>query len=220
MLKTFAFFLMLALSATMMSGCKTDDPAVVEASDFSRLSSISSVSRSAELSPGDSIEISVEVDGIIEVPSQRVKVNYLGDVTLPLVGDVQVSGMNMDVARVAITKKYEAYYVNTPVIMISRVNSEGTASEWGQVTVLGRVNHPGAVMLTSGSGINLSAAIQAAGGFATSAKTSDVRVSRVDARGRKLKVNVDFDQIGQEGNADADLKLMDGDIVYVPERIF
>jgi protein involved in polysaccharide export with SLBB domain len=100
------------------------------------------------------------------------------------------------------------------------VLDEGVAGEWGNVTVLGRVNKPGLVALTSHRGINLSAAIQAVGGFSSSAKTSGIRISRTDEDGKKLQVTVDFEQIGLAGNAEADLLLMAGDIIYVPERIF
>lgn len=168
---------------------------------------------------GDSFELSVEIDGRMEVTMHRAKVDARGIATLPLVGEVRVVGMKLESVRKAIAEKYSLYYVSSPVIMLSVVDDE-QLGEWGQIKVMGRVGRPGLVDLTTSRGINLSAAIQAAGGFSASAKTSDIRVSRRSKRGETMQVSVDFDEIGRKGNADADLKLFDGDIVYVPERIF
>lgn len=200
----------------LVIGCATQTTTRVDTRDFMQSSSKSGM-RDTELSAGDTIEISVEVDGSMEVTRQRANINHRGVVTLPLVGDVMVGGLNLDIARSVIAKRYGVYYVAEPVIMVARVD-EDAVSEWGQVTVLGRVENPGPVPLSSGSGMKLSAAIQAAGGFATSANTAKIQVTRVDNLGRKLRVMVDFDEIGETGNAVADLMLMDGDIVNVPER--
>jgi protein involved in polysaccharide export with SLBB domain len=172
-----------------------------------------------DLTTGDSIELSVEVGGIMEVLQHRAKVNHQGMVTLPLVGDLKIGGMKVDEAKRAVLKIYSAYYVNPPVVMIALLD-DGAEGEWGGVTVLGRVSSPGRIPLQNSGGIKLTEAIQAAGGFAGSAKKNDIRISRVDADGRKVRASVDYQKIGLEGNAEADIKLIDGDIIYVPERIF
>jgi len=176
-------------------------------------------SQARDLIPGDGVEVSVEVDGRMEVSLHRAELNHQGMVTLPLVGDVKIGGMKLAAARDIIAKTYGAYYVNPPVVMLALMDGD-IVGEWGFVTVLGRVNKPGRVPLQSQDGINLSAAVQLADGFSTSAKTSDIRISRTDEMGMKTRVSVDFKQIGQAGNADADIMLIDGDIIYVPERIF
>ncbi len=171
------------------------------------------------LASGDTLELSVEVDGRMEVALHRAKVDMRGVVTLPLVGEVKVGDMTLEVARRVIAARYGEYYVNPPLIMLATIEDD-EVGEWGRVTVLGRVGQPGVVPLSSSRGINLTAAIQAAGGFAPSAKTSAIRVWRTSKEGMKIRVTVNFDEIGRQGNTAADLKLMDGDIVDVPERIF
>jgi polysaccharide export outer membrane protein len=168
---------------------------------------------------GDAIELSVEVDGTMEVSFYRTALNYQGSVTLPLVGDVKIDGLKLEEAREIIGLAYSGYYVNPPVVMISLVNDE-EITEWGYITVLGRVGRPGRVALGSSAGINLSEAIQQAGGFSASAKSSEIRVTRVDLDGKKLQTTINFEQIGLHGNASADIQLVDGDIVFVPERLF
>jgi len=205
--------------AIFFIGCSTQKSTIVGTRDFSQTSPKARTVQAVELTSGDMIEFSVEVDGTIEVPRQVASVDYQGKVTLPLVGDVKVGGLNLEIARSVIAKRYRSYYVNEPVIMVSVVD-ENAVSEWGQVTVLGRVNKPGVVPLTTGTGMSLSAAIQAAGGFASSAKANDIRVSRINKEGKKIQVSVNFDEIGRSGNAGADINLLAGDIVFVPERIF
>ena len=209
---------LLAVLMVFVVGCATMDSGSSTTQGF-RFGKQNGALQARELAPGDGIEVSVEVDGSMEVSMHRAELNHQGMVTLPLVGDVKIGGMKLAAARGIIAKTYGAYYVNPPVVMLALVDGD-VVGEWGFVTVLGRVNKPGRVPLQSQNGINLSAAVQMAGGFAVSAKTSDIRVSRTDELGMKTRVSVDFEQIGQAGNADADITLMDGDIVYVPERIF
>lgn len=202
-----------------MSGCVTDltDSVAPQAFQVEKAKQVEPAKRM--LAGGDSIELSVEVDGAMEISFYRTTVNAIGFVTLPLVGDVMVGDMNIEEARRLIGHAYSKFYVNEPVIMLSVGSAEET-TEFGFVTVLGRVGQPGRVALSSGAGINLSEAIQRAGGFASSAKTTEIRVTRVNKRGKKLQTHIDFDKIGREGNVAADIKLINGDIVFVPERIF
>ena len=210
---------MLVIPLILQLGCATSESTSVSPKDFLQ-NKPDQPSKSSKLTGGDTIELSVEVDGRMEVLSHRAQINPQGKVTLPLVGDVKIGGYTLDKARGAIAKTYGAYYVNPPVIMVSLLADPESGGEWGSVTVMGRVNQPGRVPLRSQQGMNLTEAIQLAGGFAASAKNSDIRISRTDELGMKTRVSVDFKEIGQSGNKEADIKLIDGDIVYVPERIF
>ncbi len=209
---------MLVIPLMLHSGCTTPGTTTVSAQDFLQNKPDQSPSIS-ELAAGDTIEVSVEVDGIMEVLSHRAQINQQGLATLPLVGDVEIGGYALDKARGIIAKTYGAYYVNPPVVMLSLQVDPGDG-EWGAVTVMGRVARPGRIPLRNQSGINLTEAIQAAGGFASSANKTKIRVSRIDKDGNKIKASIDFEAIGKKGNAEADIKLIAGDIVYVPERSF
>jgi protein involved in polysaccharide export with SLBB domain len=202
----------------LLLGCSTSDTTTVESQVLFKNSADAPILVS-KLVVGDSIELSVEVEGTMEVRQHRSEVNHQGMVTLPLVGDLKIGGMKIDEAKRTILKTYGAYYVNPPIVMLALVNDDAV-SEWGTVTVLGKVASPGPIALRSSSGIKLTEAINGAGGFSGSAKKSDIRISRVHADGRKVRTSVDYEEIGLEGNAKADIKLIDGDIIYVPERIF
>jgi polysaccharide export outer membrane protein len=210
---------LLAIPLVLLAGCATTGSSSASALSFAGATP-DQQSQSSELSTGNTIEVSIEVDGNMEVMSHRTQINQQGMVTLPLVGDVEIDGYTLSKARSVIADTYGAYYVNPPVVMISLVIDPEDGGEWGAVTVTGRVGQPGRVPLRSQHGMNLTEVIQLAGGFAPSAKKSDIRISRTDELGMKTRVSVDFDEIGQEGNAEADIKLIAGDVVYVPERIF
>jgi len=209
---------LLAVFMVLVVGCVTTDSNTATTRGFMS-GKQKRVSQAKDLAPGDGIEVSVEVDGNMEVFPHRAQINRQGMVTLPLVGDVEVGGCTLNKARGIIAKTYGAYYVVPPVIMISLLG-DPEDGEWGFVTVMGRVGQPGRIPLRNQHGMNLTEAIQLTGGFAASAKRTDIQVSRTDELGMKIQVSVDFEQIGQVGNADADIMLIDGDIVYVPERIF
>lgn len=201
----------------LLAGCETTDVTSVNVEDFTELSPSANVKTVAGLDVGDAIDISVEVDGKMEYSMHQAEVSRLGYVTLPLVGDVFVKGLSLEVARAEVRKRYSKYYVSTPVVMLSLIAEAGVA-EWGQVSVLGRVQNPGPVELDNASGMRLSAAIQAAGGFSSSAKVSQIQITRTDSMGKRIQVEIDFNSIGKAGDADADLILYAGDIVNVPER--
>jgi len=209
---------LLGVYVGFFAGCTSIDSGSPPLAGFMREKQ-EDVLQARDLATGDGIQVSVEVDGRMEVSSYRAEINHLGAVTLPLVGDVKIGGMKLLAARDEIAKTYGAYYVNLPVVMLALVGG-GAEGEWGYVTVVGRVNKPGRLPLSTQNGMNLSTAIQMAGGFAPSAKTSDIRISRTDELGMTTRGSVDFEQIGRSGDADADIVLIDGDVVYVPERIF
>lgn len=212
-------FLLSCLCLIALPGCKTGDVMTVSPSDLSAVEAVADDIPTSQLIGGNSIELSVEVAGRMEIAMHRASINQQGVVTLPLVGDVHIGGMTLSEARQVIYTTYGAYFVTPPVIMISRVD-DAVQGKWGFVTMTGRVSQPGRVKIESANGIKLTSAIQKAGGFSGSAKKSGIRVSRIDSSGKKIQVKVDYDDIGQKGNIDADIDLKDGDIVYVPQRIF
>lgn len=208
----------IGIALLAVAGCGTSDSANLSRQDFVQ-AKLFDAPRIKPLAYGDSVELSVEVDGIMEVSLYRAKINNLGYITLPLIGDVRVAGLRLSEARTTIARAYGDYYVNPPVIMLTMADEESN-NEWGYVTVLGRVARPGRVAIDSAGGIVLSDAIHSAGGFASSAKFTEVRITRIDSQGKKIRTSVDFNDIGESGNAESDIKLRDGDIVFVPERIF
>jgi polysaccharide export outer membrane protein len=87
-----------------------------------------------------------------------------------------------------------------------------------RVFVMGRVTRPGAVKAKLSEGITLLQAIADAGGLAEGAKESGVTITRKDAAGKEQKIKVNLKDIIK--GKKKDLKLQEGDVVYVPESFW
>ncbi|MHC4600554.1 MAG: SLBB domain-containing protein [Planctomycetota bacterium] len=88
-----------------------------------------------------------------------------------------------------------------------------------RVFVLGSVNHPGGFSIGA-EGLTASKAVALAQGFTRLAAPNSTVVIREGADGRKTTFRVPISSILQAGNAELDLELRPGDVVYVPESLF
>jgi protein involved in polysaccharide export with SLBB domain len=88
------------------------------------------------------------------------------------------------------------------------------------VTVLGRVKKPGKISLPATRDLVLSAAIQQAGGFDTSAKETAIRITRRLSNGGLKTREVNLHSVGAQGLVEEDVLLEPDDVVFVPELVF
>jgi len=87
------------------------------------------------------------------------------------------------------------------------------------VYVFGEVNKPGALAVKMSKGITLLQAIAQAGGTADGASKSGIVIKRKDKKtGREIKIKVNLKDIIK--GKKPDIVLQEGDVVYVPEKIF
>jgi polysaccharide export outer membrane protein len=180
---------------------------------------VGALSTDAVLRPGLTVSIRVSVAGRDEVSQTRLRISERGTLTLPLVGEVPVSGMTLVACTERLTTLYEEYLVD-PQVAVQFEWTEGAISPWGTVTVLGRVTSPGKVPIPATRDLTVSAAIQQAGGFAPSARDNAITVSRANPDGTTLRIEVDLRALGRRGNLEEDIVLQSGDVVFVPEQIF
>lgn len=168
--------------------------------------------------PGSTLHVMVMAAGNMEVDETEARVNREGRMALPLIGPVDVKSVTLTELNNLLAQRYAEYFVD-PQVLISFVDSESDVAPWGYVTVLGRVNNPGRVALPASRDLTVSAAVQQAGGLASSARSSSIRVTR-RGNGDKLR-NFDVD-LGAfaRGAIDEDRTLKAGDVVHVPERIW
>jgi protein involved in polysaccharide export with SLBB domain len=208
--------MLIGLALFLLQGCVSRNTQEVTAEVFSRTSVGHIEART--LNSGDEIEFSVEVSGVREVPLSVAKLDYSGSVTVPLIGSVKLGSLTLAQARSALEKGYGKIFVATPLITL-RLAGE-VVGEWGYVTVLGLVRSPGRIPIDSVAGINLSDALHAAGGFDQSANMQSIIVTRKTARGELIQCKCDITKLGLTGSEQYDLTLFNGDVVYVPERLF
>jgi polysaccharide export outer membrane protein len=160
------------------------------------------------LGAGDVVEIRIFNEADLSGTHQ---ISDSGQVRLPLVGALTVSGMTPDQLSQAITEAYNAKFLkNAEVsIFVKERNSQ-------KVFVLGQVGKPGPISIEAGK-MTVIEAIARAGGTTKLADASRALLTR-DHDGRQIRVSVDVAAIGK-GQA-PDVTLQPGDILFVPETIF
>ena len=155
------------------------------------------------LGPGDTLNIQLWKEPTL---SGTVKVRPDGFITLPLVNEVQVTGLSTGDLRMQLESKYKAF-VNSPVVT---VRIEGIAS--AEVFLVGQVGKPGAYPLTGND--TVLQLITRAGGLTIFAQRRDIRTVR-RAGDKVTEFISDYDAI-VAGDLKQDIILRPGDRVIVP----
>jgi polysaccharide biosynthesis/export protein len=97
---------------------------------------------SLRIGPGDLLHVSVLRESDLE---QRVRVRDSGEITLPMAGDVKVSGLNTAEAATKIAQLYiDRQYLRHPVVSVF-IDEYATQT----VAVLGQVLKPGTIPITT-----------------------------------------------------------------------
>lgn len=173
----------------------------------------------AQLRAGLTVNVQVLVTGQKEIDEKNRRISELGVITLPLVGEVRVVDLTIAEAQTLLKKAYGRFYVAPEVIVECLMETGDTAvSPWGYVTVLGRVKKPGQINVPPTRELTVSRAIQLAGGLDSSARSKAIRVTRTHDNTTE-QFEVDLDRVGSRGEAKDDMRLLPGDIVYVPEAV-
>jgi polysaccharide export outer membrane protein len=152
--------------------------------------------------PNDQLNVQVFGDPTM---SQNVTVLPSGDINYPLVGNIHVAGQSPTQAGVTIANALRKFVRNPHVTVL--VAQQGKVN----VLVLGGVQHPGKVELTSSS--TFTDAVAAAGGLTAQAQLySDATVT--DYAGGSQKVSLE--KIYSEGNLTGNVPVYDGATVFIP----
>lgn len=148
------------------------------------------------LGTGDKLRVTVygepDLSGAFEVDS-------LGDVRLPLIGQVEAAGLTVSDFEQSVTSRLASGYLVNP-----RVNAEVVT--YRPFFIMGEVNKPGQYAYVNG--MSVVTAVALAGGYTYRADDSDVYIRR-DGQTREV-----------ERPADATTKIYPGDTVRVDERFF
>lgn len=120
----------------------------------------------------------IDVLGISELSDRKVTVDGSGNITLPIAGVVNVSGLSLGEATDRVVSQLRAGYVRNPQVA---VNLEESVSSY--VTVDGEVEQPGNYPIVSG--LTLMRAVAGAKGTTDYAKLREVVVHRT-VNGRQM----------------------------------
>jgi polysaccharide export outer membrane protein len=139
----------------------------------------------------------------------NIRVGIDGDVNLPYVGTLTLGGLSIDEAQALLTDKLGEYIKNPNLsIMVSEYGAR-------QVYVMGEVNRQGIYELPITS-MNIFAAITSAGGITRRGRPKHIAVVRMV--GNELTMQeVNLDAFVKKQDAEQNVALLDGDMVYVPK---
>lgn len=155
--------------------------------------------------PNDQLNVQVFGDPSL---SQNVTVLPSGDINYPLVGSIHVAGQSPQQASVTVANALRKYLRDPHVVVI--VSQQGQTN----VLVLGGVQHPGKVQLTSNA--TFTDAVAAAGGLSGSAQLySDATVTDYTGAAQKISLQ----KIYANGDLSGNVPVPDGSTIFVPEPV-
>ena len=165
-----------------------------------------------QLSAND--QIAVEVFGEDDLRTSA-RLNSDGNVSLPLLGSVRLSGLTLTQATARVTELYARDYLVNPKVNVTLVSYAKR-----RFTVLGQVNRPGSFEMPEGSptGIDLLEAIAMAGGYTRIAAPERISVRRHGPKGDEV-LKVDAKKMAR-GAGTSNFKVVPGDTITVGESIF
>ena len=161
------------------------------------------LSSSYVIGPSDVLTVTVWKEPTL---SGNILVRPDGMITVPLIGDVQASGLTPLQLADQITDKLKKYVQSPNVsVVVSEIHSK-------LVYLLGEVGKKGPVEMTSG--MTLLDAIAAAGGLTDYANTKKIYILRNEA-GKHETIPVHYKE-ALKGNSQFNLILEPGDTIVVP----
>lgn len=164
------------------------------------------------IGPGDNVSVFVWGNGDL---STSVPVRPDGRITTPLVEDVQASGKTpTQLAREM--EQYLARYVKNPVVTVNVTGFVGRFSE--QIRVIGQATKPSAIPFKQNMTL-LDVMIQV-GGLTDLANGNGATVVRTTEDGSRQQFVVLIDSLIKDGNISANINMMPGDILIIPEAWF
>ena len=157
------------------------------------------------IGPEDVLQVSVWKN---ETLSRVVPVRPDGKISLPLLHDVQASGLTAMQLRDKISRALGEFMPNPEVsVIVTDVRSF-------RVSVMGEVQRPGVLLLKSST--TVLEAIAMAGGFRDFASPSKIVVVRKDPNGQTQKIPFNYNRAIKNGETEDNLYLKTGDVIVVP----
>lgn len=143
-------------------------------------------------------------------PELSVKETFVrpdGKITLPLINDIQASGLTAEQLQEQIAEKLKEFVAAPNVtVIITRISSQ-------KVSIVGEISAPG--IYTLGSPMTVLELIAKAGGLREYANKKKIRIVREEG-GRTLQFMFNYKDVVQGKNLKQNIPLKNGDIVIVP----
>jgi len=179
--------------------------AVKKATDQASAPAVKRVEDDYVIGPSDVLAINVWKDAEL---TRTVPVRPDGKITLPLIGELQVSGLTTLRVQDLVASRLKPYITDPEVTVIVEQVKSRTYS------VLGKVAKPGSYGLEKPT--TVLEAIAIAGGFLDFAKTGKIYVIRRGDAGSSETLHFDYKKVIRGQNLDQNVALKSGDTIVVP----
>ena len=163
------------------------------------------------IGPENVLQIDVYYGKSDDKISQKVRISSKGQITFPLLGEVDVLGLTVSELENKLTDLLEKDYLVNPQVTVF-------IEEYSTVSILGEVETPGSYPIKGK--MTVVELISTAGGFTKIASPNDVKVIRTMPDGTKQETRVRVYNIMRRGDQKDDIQLQSGDVVVVPESLF
>lgn len=166
------------------------------------------------LRPGDTVQVEVLEDTTL---NRSAMVLPDGQISLPLTGSVRAAGRTLAQIQADLATRLAPNFAEPPTVFVTlaslaeRVTAPARTID---IFILGAANTPGRVEVPPGT--TVLQAIAAAGGLSPFAATKRLQLRRIDKSGSESIYRIDFDAI--ERGASNTTRLVDGDVIVVPQR--
>jgi len=186
--------------------------------DFSAQPRMSVVDPDKKLTVGDQVTVQIVEDR--DAGFGRV-VTATGELDVPPLGRVRVSGQTAKDAAAAIKQMLEKDYYYTATVRVSIDQASSAPVKLGAILISGAKNNvlraQGQQMLVAGEPLTLTTAVLKS--MPTEwADLKKVQITRVKKDGSIEKIIVDVKKIIETGDAKSDPVLQDGDRILVPDK--
>jgi polysaccharide export outer membrane protein len=157
------------------------------------------------IGPSDVLAINVWKDSEL---TRTVTVRPDGKISLPLIGELEVSGLTAPTVQRLIAQGL-AEYISKPqvTVIVQEVKSQ-------TYVIVGKIAHPGAYGL--GKPTTVLEAIAVAGGFLDFAKVSKINIIRHRDGGSSETLHFDYKKVIKGQNPEQNVELKSGDTIVVP----
>lgn len=157
------------------------------------------------IGPADVLAIDVWKDSEL---TRTVTVRPDGKISLPLIGELQVSGLTTASVQRVIAQRLREYISKPQVaVIVQEVKSQ-------TYVIVGKIARPGAYGL--GKPTTVLEAIAIAGGFLDFAKASKVNIIRRQDGGSAQTLHFDYKKVIKGRNSEQNVELKSGDTIVVP----
>jgi polysaccharide export outer membrane protein len=178
---------------------------------------LSAFAQDYRVRPGDVLQIEVLEDATL---NRSAIVLPDGQISLPVAGSIRVAGRSLAQVQEELARRLAPGFASAPTVFVTlsalAERPAPAAPRTIDIFILGAANAPGKVEVSPGT--TLLQAIAQAGGLSPFAAKKRIQLRRIDKSGTEQVYRLDLDAIERGAAGGGTTRLVDGDVIVVPQR--